>query len=197
MKRYRDASFPPHGDWDQRLHEVACPGLAPVRLLHENPWYAVRDRGGYFTVEYHLPQVIVLPIVAERAVVMVRVRRPVLGDTTLELPAGCSEANETPEKGAARELAEETGIRIDSRRLVPMPPLAESPNRIPKLLYVFRIDLDQAEFDARAPHDEEVEAVELVSLDHAVRKITSGAIYAAIPVAVLGSYLLALWRRAN
>lgn len=197
MKRYRDASFPPHGDWDRRLHEVACPGLTPVRLLHENPWYAVRDRGGYFTVEYHLPQVIVLPIVEERAVVMVRVRRPVIGDATLELPAGCSEAGEMPEAGAARELAEETGIRVDPQRLVPMPPLAASPNRIPNLLYVYRVDLGLTEFDGRGPHDDEVVEVELLPLDDVVRRIANGSIYVALPVAVIGAYLLAVRRITN
>jgi len=190
MKRYKDASFPPLGEWDRRLSEIACPGLRPVKLLHENEWFAVRERGGHFTLEHHLPQVIVLPIVDREAVVMVRAKRPVLDDVTLELPAGCSEHGEEPVAGAARELAEETGIAVDPARLVPMPPLAASPNRIPSLLYVFRVDLGREEFERRASHDEEVAEVELVPLDEAVRRIASGKIYVAVPVAVICSYLL-------
>jgi len=190
MKRYKDASYPPRGKWDRRLTEIACPDLAPVELLHQNEWFAIRNRGGYFTMEYHLQQVIVLPVVAGSDVVMVRAKRPVLGDTTLELPAGCAEDGEAPEAGAARELAEETGIAIDPSRMVPMPPLAGSPNRIPYLLYVFRADLTREEWERRGPHDAEVEGVELVPLKNIPGLIERGALYVAVPIAVISTYLL-------
>jgi len=190
MTRYNDVSFPPHGDWDRRLSEVTCPSLKPVELLHENNWFTVNRRGSYYTVEYRQPQVIVLPIVERRAVVMVRVKRPVLDDVTLELPAGGSDGSEAPADAAAREFAEETGIEVAPGRLVAMPPLAVSPNRMPKLVYVFQVDLTQPEFDARGPHDDEIEKVELVPLDEAVRMIAMGKIYVAVPVAIIGTYLL-------
>jgi len=190
MKRYNDASFPPHGDWDPRLTEVRCPSLSPVELLHENMWFTVRKRGNYYTVEYRQPQVIVLPIVDQRAIVMVRVKRPVLDDVTLELPAGGSDGSEAPSNAAARELAEETGIAVTSSRLIAMPPLAVSPNRMPKLVYVFQVDLTQDEFDHRGSHDNEIEKVELVPLAQAVHLIATGKIYVAVPVAIIGTYLL-------
>lgn len=191
MKRYNDASFPPMGQWDRRLTEIACQALQPVELLHENDWFAVRNRGGYYTMEYHLPQVIVLPVVEESAIVLVRVKRPVIGDVTLELPAGCVEQDEPPEAGAAREFAEETGIVVaDLRRFAPMPPLSPSPNRMPKLIYVFRVDLTRHEFDGRKAHDDEVESVECVSLPEARKIIVSGGIYVAVPVAIISIYLL-------
>jgi 8-oxo-dGTP pyrophosphatase MutT (NUDIX family) len=190
MKRYKDASYPPHGKWDRRLTEIACPDLKPVELLHENEWFALRNRGGYYTMEYHLQQVIVLPIVGGSDIVMVRAKRPVLGDSTLELPAGCAEDGEAPEAGAARELAEEAGIAIDARRMVPMPPLAGSPNRIPYLLYVFRADLTREEWERRGPHDAEVEGVELVPLKSIPGLIERGALYVAVPIAVISTYLL-------
>lgn len=190
MKRYKDVSYPPRGKWDRRLTELACPDLAPVELLHENEWFAIRNRGGYFTMEYHQQQVIVLPVVDGADVVMVRAKRPVLGDTTLELPAGCAEDGEAPEAGAARELAEETGIAIDASRMVPMPPLAGSPNRIPYLLYVFRADLTREEWERRGPHDAEVEGVELVPLRNIPGLIERGALYVAVPIAVISTYLL-------
>lgn len=190
MARYRKATFPPTGAWDPRLEEVACPDLAPVELLHENPWFAVRDRGGYYTVEHHERQVIVLPVVEDEAIVMIRAKRPVLGDVTLELPAGCLQAGEPPDVGAARELAEETGIRVAATRMAPMPPLAGSPNRIPSLLYVYYVGLTRAEFEARRPHDDEVERVALVAFEDVVRDIADGSLYVAVPIAVIGSYLL-------
>ena len=140
--RYNDATFPPNGPWDRRLTEAVCPSLSPVSILHENPWFAVRQRGTFYTAEYRTPQAIVLPVVDNEAIVMVRVKRPVLNDITLELPAGGAQTGEAAEAGAARELAEEAGIIIrDHSRFIPMPPLATSPSRVPMLVYVFRIDL--------------------------------------------------------
>lgn len=190
MRNYNDASFPPSGGWDRRLTEVACRGLEPAELLHENAWFTVWRRGGYYTAEYREPQVIVLPVVEDRAIVMVRVKRPILDDTTLELPAGGSESTEAPEECAARELAEEAGIAVSSDRMVPMPPLAISPNRMPKLCYVFRVDLAQHEYDRRGKHDAEIEKVELLRFDEAVHMIANGRIYVSVPVAVIGTYLL-------
>jgi ADP-ribose pyrophosphatase len=190
MDKYNDASFPPRGPWDRRLTEIACRGLEPAELLHENPWFTVWRRGDYYTAEYRLPQVIILPVVEDRAVVMVRVKRPILDDTTLELPAGGSEPAEAPEDCAVRELAEEAGIAVSRGRMIPMPPLGMAPNRMPKLIYVFRVELSQAEFDGRGPHDSEIEKVELVGFDEAVRMIATGRIYISVPVAVIGTYLL-------
>jgi 8-oxo-dGTP pyrophosphatase MutT (NUDIX family) len=121
---------------------------------------------------------------------MVRAKRPVLDDYTLELPAGCSEEGESPEEGIARELAEETGIKVEPRRFVPMPPLAASPNRMPVLIYTFLVHLTQAEWDRRGSHDEEIHSVELLEIERAVRMIASGEIYVAIPVAMIGTYLM-------
>lgn len=160
-------------------------------LLHENPWFSVRNRDGFFTIEHHLTQVVILPLVEKRAVAMVRVKRPVIRDVTLELPAGSAERRETPAQGAARELAEETGIRVRAKRLVQIARLAVMPNRTPDFVHVFRVDLRDAEFAARRPHDAEVCGVELVPLEDVGRLVRIGAIYLALPVAVLGMLSLA------
>ena len=121
---------------------------------------------------------------------MIRVKRPVIGDTTLELPAGAIEGGEAPVAGAAREFAEETGIAIPEPRFRAMAPMSTSPNRVPKLVYVYRVDLSLEEFERRKPHDSEVESVHCVPLAQVVELITEGGIYVALPVAVISSYLL-------
>jgi ADP-ribose diphosphatase len=189
MKLANPVSWPPNGDWDRRLTAVACPDLAPVTTVHENEWFAVRDRGGYFTTEFQQRQVVVLPVVEGSGIVMIRVPRPVIGDTTLELPAGAIEANETAVAGAARELTEETGIAVPEARFNAMPPMSTSPNRMPNLVYVFHLDLTRKEFAQRKPHDKEVESVHCVSFDEVIRLVTEGGLYVALPVAVIASYL--------
>lgn len=189
MKLANPVSFPPAGEWDKRLTSVACPDLSLVTTLHENEWFAVRDRDGYITTEFHLPQVVVLPIVDQTGVVMIRVKRPVIGDTTLELPAGAIEDGEVPVAGAAREFSEETGIEIPVSRFLAMPPMSTSPNRMPNLVYVFRVDITQSEFDQRRPHDTEVESVHHVALEEAMRLVIAGGLYVALPVAVIASHL--------
>ena len=190
MTRYNDASFPPYGDWDPRLSEIACPGLSPVETVHENPWFSVWNRGGYFTVEYHQRHVAVLPVVNGNAIAMVRVRRPVIDDMTLELPAGGVEKGEDPVHAASRELAEETGIVVsDLGRYVPMPPIAVSSTRMPKLSYVFRVDVSEQEFAERRAHDDEIHSVERVAISDLSGMMAGGQIYVSVPLAILGIFL--------
>jgi 8-oxo-dGTP pyrophosphatase MutT (NUDIX family) len=164
--------------------------MQPVETVHENHWFAVRSRAGYFTIEDRETPVAVLPVVDGRAVVMVRAKRPLIDDATLELPAGSAARSEAPQVGAARELAEETGIQVDPERLVPMTPLAVLPNRIPHLVYVFRVELTQEEFDRRSGHDDEIAAIELVPLVEVAQRVAVGSIYVALPVAIMLTYLL-------
>lgn len=189
MTRYKDALFPPRADWDPRLSEIVCPGLSPVEIVHENPWFSVWNRGGYFTVEYHQRQVTVLPVVNGDAIAMVRVRRPVINDMTLELPAGGVEKGEDPVHAASRELEEEAGIVIaDLGRFVPMPPIAISSTRMPRLSYVFRIDVSEHEFAERRPHDDEIHDVERIPIGDLAEMMASGAIYVSLTLAILGIF---------
>lgn len=178
---------------DSRKTAPQCHGLRPVKTLHRNPWFTVRDRGGYFTIEYNAPQVAILPVVANRAIVMVRVKRPVINDVTLELPAGGVNTGETLRQAARRELAEETGIRVKAlQRFIPLPPLAISSARYPVLPHLFQIHLSEHEFLCRQPHDHEIMGVECFKFVELKKKIACGEIYVSLPVAIISTFL---WRR--
>jgi 8-oxo-dGTP pyrophosphatase MutT (NUDIX family) len=169
--------------------------LKPVRTLHENPWFSVRDRGGFYSVEYNEPQVAVLPVVDRRAVIMVRVRRPLIADSTLELPAGGVVGHESAAEAAQRELAEETGIVIDDlTRFKERAPLSVTP-RFPCLVHTFEIDLSGSEYDSRGDHDHEVASVEQFSFAEIARKIVSGEIYLCLPLGVLARFILGKAKR--
>jgi hypothetical protein len=65
---------------------------------------------------------------------------------------------------------------------------------MPRLVYVFRVDLSRREFEQRGPHDQEIDSVELVPFAEAVRLMTTGGIYVAGIVAIVGTYLLSRQR---
>ena len=171
---------------DPRLEAAQCAGLRPAAIVHSNPWFAVWDRGGRFTVEYHRPQVAVLPVVPGTGVVMVRPKRPVLDDCPLEFPAGGIEEGESPAAAAVRELREETGIGpIDPARLRPLPPIATAPNREPRLHRLFRVDVSPQEYDARGESDGEIAEVLLLPIAEVARLVATGGIYVTLPLSML------------
>ena len=190
MTHFYNASFPPNGPWDPRLSTLACPELVPVETLHENPWYSVRNRGGFFTVENRLRQVVVLPVVNQNSIAMVRVKRPVINDTPLELPAGALEKDEDVATGAARELLEETGIKVTNLdRFISMAPISVSSTRNPNLSYIFKVDISEKEYVNRQPHDDEIYSVERLAINDLAKKMASGEIYVSLTLAVLGIFL--------
>jgi len=183
---------------DSRLFSPQCHDLKPVLTLHENPWFTVRKRGDFYTTEFRARDVIILPVVEGTHIVMVRTKRPVIADTTLELPAGSAEGDESPVQGAARELREETGIAItDLNRFCPLPPLSGFPTRNPNLLHIFFVDVTRDEYRQRQAHDDEIEAVELFSMQEIVRLLGNGDIYVAVPLAVISRYLVSRMAAAS
>lgn len=175
----------------EKAPELLCDNLQPVIIEHKNPWFSVISRGGYYTLEYKCPQVVVLPIVNNQDIVMLRVWRPVIGDCPLEFPAGDSLPGETPRDAAVREFAEESGIEIvDKTRFIPELPISEMPGRIPVLLSVFSVQIREEEFNLRKQHDGEIRSVELISILEAARKIVSGEIYLSSTCALLSRLIL-------
>jgi 8-oxo-dGTP pyrophosphatase MutT (NUDIX family) len=176
---------------DPRLLAPQCRDLTPVIAVHENPWFIVRRRGDFYTTEYNATGVVILPVIDKHSILMVRVKRPVIADDPLELPAGGIKKNEAPPAAAAREFAEETGIEIeDTSRFIAQAPFSNSPNRVPTLIHIFRISLTQAEYDSRGSHDDEVVNVECYRFKDLKKMLVQGTIYIGVPAAVIGRHLL-------
>lgn len=141
-------------------------------------------------MEYHRPQVVILPVVDNLAIVMVRVKRPIMADSPLELPAGGAKENEAPLEAATREFQEETGIKIYLLdRFQMLPSIAISPNRYPVLPWIYQVDLSKQEFDTRDPHDDEIVSVECFTFKEVKEKIVQGEIYVSLPLAIVSRFL--------
>lgn len=190
--------FPPLSEWDSRLVDDVCPNLAQAQTVYENDWFTIKDRGGYFTVEDFVMHVVIMPVIDDEFVLMIRVKRPVLNDCPLEFPAGGFESGESPLEAARRELFEETGVHISNlRRFIPMPPISVSPNRIPRLAYVFRIDLTEEEYVSRLSFDHEVESIHRIHKSEVSKMMCDGSIYVSVPLALLGIFLASKFQSCN
>ena len=175
---------------DPRLTSPQCHSLRPVTTIHVNPWFSIKNRGGYFTIEYNTPQVLILPILDNRAIVLVRVYRPVIAENTLELPAGGTNGDELPVSAAVREFREETGILVsDPNRFQMLPPLVHMA-RSPILPYIFQVHLVQQEYDLRMDHDHEILGVEYFSYREVLQKIEQGELYIGLQLAVIMRYFI-------
>ena len=102
----------------------------------------------------HPGAVAVLPLVDVDHVCLVRHRRPAVGCTLLEVPAGTLERDELPERAAPRELEEETGYRAGVwRKLAEFYP---SPGLLSELTHLY-LASDLTPGPARPEADEDLE----------------------------------------
>lgn len=136
---------------------------------------AVRVKGGEVSVREiveHHGAVAMIPLDDENRVTLVKQWRAATGRVMLEIPAGTLEEGETPEEGAPRELAEETGLtagRLDFLvRFFPSPGILTEE----MFLYVAR---DLTEGEQNLMGDEDIEVVKL-PIDEAIGRIATGEI---------------------
>lgn len=98
------------------------------------------------------PSVIVVPVDGDE-LVLVRQRRPGADEPLLELPAGTIEPGESPRDAAARELAEECGVRAERWRSLGR--FWVAPSYSTQEVHVFEA-CGLAPVDALADHDETI-----------------------------------------
>lgn len=128
--------------------------------VYTNEWCSLRrdvvDLGGGRPQEYHVFEVpdavSIVPVLADGSIVLIGQYRYPHGRTHWEVPAGRISAGETPAEAAARELAEEAGVRPG--RLIELPGFYPINGISDHYVHAFAA-LDCVADDAHLPDDSE------------------------------------------
>lgn len=129
----------------------------------------------------HPNSVVIVPVDADGALVMVRQHRHAAGRELLELPAGVIEDDASIEDAARRELREETGL--DAAELTRIGDFFAAPGAMTERLYAF---LAAGLFpNPLSPDDDERITVERVPFAEAVRMARAGELNDAKTLAAL------------
>ena len=141
----------------------------------------------------HPGSVVVLPVRPDGKIVLVRQYRHATGQYLWELVAGRMEPGENPKKGAARELAEETGYR--AKKLTVFLKLFPTPGFLAEKMYVLLAE-GLTPGEARPEEDEKL-VVNAYSKKELEQMIRSGSMRDAKSIAGLLFYFRFLARGAG
>ena len=106
----------------------------------------------------HPGAAVLLPVTADRRVILIRQFRYAAGEILLEVPAGTIDPGESPEQTARRELVEETGYH--AQRLEKLAEFFPSPGILAECMHLF-LATELVKREASPDADESLELVEL------------------------------------
>src|SRR5215470_8508182 len=139
----------------------------------------------------HPGSVVVLPVLPDGKIVLVRQYRHATGQYLWELVAGRMEKGESPKKGAARELIEETGFR--AKKLTVFLDFFPTPGFLQERMYLLLAE-DLTPGQARPEEDEKL-AVGTYSKKQLEKMIRSGKMKDAKSIAGLLFYFTFLEKK--
>lgn len=128
--------------------------------------------------------VMILPMTTDGNFILVKQYKHGLQDVFLELPGGMQQNGKTIEASAIAELEEETGIRVDTDRLISLGTVANNPTKTNQVTYGFLVK--DAEFNSVQNFDitEQIELV-TVSPTEVIELIKCGSIRTSDTVALI------------
>ncbi|MEX0777880.1 MAG: NUDIX hydrolase [Phycisphaeraceae bacterium] len=132
----------------------------------------------------HPGAVVLLPVLADGRVILIRNRRPVVGETLWELPAGTLEEGEAPAATAARELIEETGYQAGS--IVKLTEFWATPGICTEKLHAY-VARELKEVGQDLDEGEEI-SIHPLTMEQALAMIADGTIHDAKTMATLLFY---------
>jgi 8-oxo-dGTP pyrophosphatase MutT (NUDIX family) len=173
------------GPWLRRSRET----------VYANPWIEVLhdevDRpdgspGIYGVVHFQNQAVGVVAVADDGRILLVGQHRYTLDEYSWEIPEGGAAPDESPEAGARRELAEETGFAADTWRELCRVSVSNSVTDERGVLYV----ATGLRAGAAAPEPSEELAVRWATLDEILADIDAGTIHDLLTVAAITRYAL-------
>jgi ADP-ribose pyrophosphatase len=133
----------------------------------------------------------VLPIVENSKILLVKARRPVLGKSLWELPAGGVKNGESHFETAKREMAEETGIKIANLdRFHEFQSFVLASNRMPMFPKIYHLNLSMDEYSKKSSFDQEIENIEIYNFESIKELIKSNSFYSSLSLTVIFRYFL-------
>lgn len=109
------------------------------KIVFATPWFQILESSsGQKFPNYAIQSpdfVVIIAVTVHGEILLVRQFRHAVGKTTLELPAGHVEHDETPEQSARKELREETGYVADHFQLIAS--LSPSPARFMNRMWCY------------------------------------------------------------
>ena len=159
--------------------------------IHNNPYFQVLQNNDFYEIRFPANHTIIIPVLNLDSVVMIRAKRPILGKSIIEFPAGNIDTNESAEECAKRELGEETGIIItDKSRFVKLPEMNPLPARTKNLIIPYFIKINQNEYNSKKQHDNEVSEVFTVKIDEVYKMINNGSLFVSSHIAAFFIYTI-------
>lgn len=153
-------SFTP--DWKHMKWKV----LESKYIFQRPPWLMLRQDkcelpNGNIIDEFYVNEypewANAFALTKEGKVIMVRQYRHGIGETSFELPGGVVDEGESPEKGIARELLEETGYRFEKMEYLGK--ISANPSTTNNFMHMFLATDGEKVATQVLDHSEEIEVV--------------------------------------
>lgn len=140
--------------------------------------------------------VVTVALTRSRSVVLLRAKRANIPDALWELPGGRMEPDETAEEAAARELIEETGLRLKVVELKKIGSIHPLPSVTTEVVHIFEAetDLDNLSATEETPAHEGILEVRAFTAEELVSLALNGQVSSGIDGYAI---LLSLARRCR
>lgn len=162
-----------------------------MNLIYSDEFLDFKKKDGFAYIDYRTPQIAILCHTSSELILVKQYRR-LIGEETIELPAGSALVYESLTDAAHRELGEETGIWIeDKSRLVKKYEVLLCPNRFLEPVNVFFIKISEEEIRrSELSRGGEISEVMITNYVECKKLLDEGVIKALLPREILLNFLL-------
>ncbi|MAR64550.1 MAG: hypothetical protein CMB83_01275 [Flammeovirgaceae bacterium] len=163
-----------------------------MTIQHKNTYFNVELKNKFYQINFSTDHVAVIAHTNQNELVIVKAKRPILKKSIYEFPSGNPlNLKEKFVNCAARELYEETGIKIkNKKRFKKYSKVNPMPARTKNNIHFYSIKITKKEYLTRQIHDDEIDEVKLVSLESLIKKIKQGNFFVTSHIALFLFFLL-------